>query len=128
MVKICLFHLPLFLYVLLIFILSSISDIKLPAPPDFDLIDKVYHALEYAMLGFLIGRSFSRITLRWRFPFFWIWLFGVLYGLSDEIHQYFVPGRFCDWTDLLADSAGVALGILLWRLFFRVRQRRTISC
>lgn len=38
-------------------------------------------------------------------------LIGILFGLSDEIHQYFVPGRDADIWDLAADSAGVALSL-----------------
>ncbi len=48
-------------------------------------------------------------------------VFGItaLYGLSDEIHQSFVPGRSCDLLDLLADCCGAALLIItihIWRL------------
>ena len=35
---------------------------------------------------------------------------GALYAVSDEVHQYFVPGRACMIRDMLLDSAGVAIG------------------
>ena len=44
------------------------------------------------------------------------WAFGTFYAITDEIHQYFVPGRFCDWKDVCIDSAGVALGCLICSL------------
>ncbi|MFZ1841932.1 MAG: VanZ family protein [Nitrospira sp.] len=42
-----------------------------------------------------------------------------LYGLSDEIHQLFVPLRQGDPLDLVADSVGAALGAWTWRLMER---------
>jgi VanZ family protein len=46
-----------------------------------------------------------------------------LYGISDEIHQYFVPGRMMDWTDAVADSCGITLGS--W--FFHYRRKSTAA-
>lgn len=40
-------------------------------------------------------------------------IFSVLYGVSDELHQYFVPNRLCDLYDVLADAAGAAAGLLI---------------
>lgn len=53
----------------------------------------------------------------------WIALIiNFLYALSDEAHQYFVPGRYPDWRDVAADMIGallVMVGILIInRLFF----------
>ena len=53
---------------------------------------------------------------------------GVLYASSDEIHQYFVPGRSARVFDVMIDSAGVCLGI--WIVIFvlwiakRVNERK----
>jgi len=40
-------------------------------------------------------------------------LISVLFAASDEIHQYFVPGRQCDIYDFLADTIGIILGLFL---------------
>jgi VanZ family protein len=37
-----------------------------------------------------------------------------LYALSDEFHQLYVPGRTADWTDILFDWLGAAVGAWLW--------------
>jgi VanZ family protein len=46
---------------------------------------------------------------------------AVMFGLSDEIHQYFVPGRNMDPLDLLTDAIGAALA--LWVAGWIVRRR-----
>jgi VanZ family protein len=46
-----------------------------------------------------------------------VFLCAVAYGISDELHQAFVPGRTADWQDVLADTVGAAAAIwLAWRL------------
>ena len=53
-------------------------------------------------------------------------LTGVAYAMTDEIHQLFVPGRSCQVTDVLIDSAGVLFGSVIGVLIFisTVKQRR----
>jgi VanZ family protein len=38
---------------------------------------------------------------------------GSLYGITDELHQYFIPGRFPDPSDWVADTLGAAAGALI---------------
>ncbi|MCD6268587.1 MAG: VanZ family protein, partial [Deltaproteobacteria bacterium] len=44
----------------------------------------------------------------------------LLYGLSDEIHQYYVPNREFSWMDLLADGAGGYFGARIWMILMGV--------
>jgi len=67
--------------------------------------DKVAHGLAYLVLG-----AFASLATGSRPAGA---LLAVLYGISDEIHQSFVPGRFPDLWDLVADSAGALLGAWL---------------
>lgn len=53
------------------------------------------------------------------------WGAGTLYAVTDEFHQYFVPGRCCDWKDMCIDSAGVATGCLLCLLVVLKLTRKT---
>jgi VanZ family protein len=48
-----------------------------------------------------------------------------LYGISDEIHQYFVPGRSADVMDVAADFVGAAWGVLLYMCFIIRRTARS---
>jgi len=41
------------------------------------------------------------------------WGICILYACSDELHQYFVPGRSCELRDVMIDSAGALVGMLL---------------
>ena len=55
----------------------------------------------------------------------WIpWAIGAFYAVTDEIHQYFVPGRSCELRDMLIDACGVAAGVLLCRFLSQKAQRR----
>ncbi len=113
-----LFHVvPLLLYCMLIFWLSAQSDPGRLTP--FAVPDKIAHLLEYAGFGFLLMRLLvyfkpERDVVQ---HLIWVLSFTLLYGLSDEIHQYFVPRREFSWMDLLADGAGGYLGARLWMLF-----------
>ncbi|RIH85742.1 VanZ family protein [Calidithermus roseus] len=80
--------------------------VGIPAP-----WDKLVHAGVYALLGHFLAQGTQR-------PLF-SWSLAVLYGLSDEIHQMFVPGRVFDLGDWLADAGGAALAILAWSALSR---------
>lgn len=46
-------------------------------------------------------------------------LFGMLYAVSDELHQWFVEGRSCELRDVGIDTTGVILGTSLYRICHR---------
>jgi VanZ family protein len=98
-------------YVALIFFLSSRPYLHAPGP-DFDMKDKIVHALEYAVLGTLLGRAF-RGAAGPRSPavaFLLVLAIGASIAAADEVFQGTVPGRMRDVTDWLADVAGLAMG------------------
>jgi len=80
--------------------------------PQWPGLDKILHVAAYLPLGFLFFRALSAGRPR-RHPntslILSILLTG-LYGLSDEFHQSFVPGRTIEAADALADLAGGFLG------------------
>jgi VanZ family protein len=94
----------------LIFWNSSRSNIHLPNY-FFKNLDKIIHFGIYFILGYLITRAlsggeFKNLTCK---IFSLSILLGILYGMSDEYHQLFVPGRSMDLFDLLADVAGIII-------------------
>ncbi|MCP9471099.1 MAG: VanZ family protein [Nitrospira sp.] len=105
---------PVCAYAGLIFYLSSQSHPEDQLPSFIGLFsDKILHAVEYAMLGGLFYRAFRWGTNEAAKP--WAGLLAVaaasLYGLSDEIHQAFVPNRESSGLDWLADSVGALVGV-----------------
>lgn len=102
----------LMLYCSLIYWLSSKT--SLPTPPLFPHQDKALHLGAYFMMGILTWRFFYDYFSRPSIVFFASLSFCSLYGISDEWHQSFVPGREADFLDWLADTTGamIALSIL----------------
>ncbi|MDY7040126.1 MAG: VanZ family protein [Chloroflexota bacterium] len=109
--------LPPILWMVLIFVVSAQP--TLPSPPDpwLDLLlKKMAHFLEYAILAFLWWRALSGGDLHAGRPLIVAGMASILYAVSDEYHQTFVPGRHGQVWDVAVDSAGVitALGSIRW--------------
>ncbi len=96
-----------FIYMGIIFYLSSLSNIDLNNFPEN--FDRVVHACVYFLLALLIYLSLNKSGTK-RYVFILAFLISVLYGISDEFHQSFVPGRDASVYDLLADALGALLG------------------
>ncbi|MDR3115247.1 MAG: VanZ family protein [Treponema sp.] len=93
-----------------IWFLSSQS--ILPSPKGILRFDKVQHLLAYGVLAGTLGLWFSLKQWKKR-PFrcmVWVMSIAAAYGISDEIHQAFVPGRDCNVWDWLADTLGAIIG------------------
>ncbi len=96
-------------------------------------IRKLAHVGEYAVLAALLYRL-VRVDAEkgWhpRSAFISV-LLGALYAASDELHQFFVPGRQASVYDWLLDVSGVGLGMsatyVLIRLFAGKKQREAAS-
>jgi len=107
---------PTVLWMGVIFFLSTLPE---SVTPGRDILpDKVCHAGEYFILAFLILFALQRTTRMGFSTSFWTTLaWSAVYGLSDEIHQLYVPTRQFDVGDLIADVCGVVvLFFILWVL------------
>jgi VanZ family protein len=109
------------LYCAGIFWLSS-QPVPLDVKPPFPGADKVAHALLYAGLAGIVSVGLHRSPgprasgAQHLVPI----VFALVYGLSDEIHQIFVPNRSFDLLDLLADLVGAAaMQAILWAVWRR---------
>ncbi len=120
------FQLPAIAWAGLIFLLSSIPASKMPKLAHY-INDKVEHAGEYFIFGVLLYRAFEPARNRNRFSWFRLIipvLIVIVYGLSDEYHQGFVPGRSVDLRDVMADTTGGLLAALAIYIFERRRAQR----
>jgi VanZ family protein len=109
------YWLPIFIYCLLIYIQSSYpSSEDIPLIPYFD---KVLHFAAYAFLGGLLLRALKTLPIKdnIRLAIILSITLSSLYGISDEIHQYYVPYRNADIMDVLADILGSIFGVYIYQ-------------
>jgi VanZ family protein len=91
-----------------------------------DYPDLLLHAIEYLVLSLLLARALNE-GLRLPVPgrrLLLAWVLCVVYAVSDEIHQSFVPRRSSDWRDVAADAAGAAAGLGAIAAAGRLRRER----
>lgn len=88
-----------------------------PHMPDlgFDFGDKILHAFAYFVYGIslimFLRANFRKISRNQ--IFLTVLIFGILFGLSDEYHQSFIPGRMAGIDDWIADTVGIMISLLL---------------
>jgi VanZ family protein len=110
--------LPALLMAGVIFFFSSLEWIELPLS-EISFNDLLFHGAGYFVFGvtLLLGaqpwRGFHESPLR---GYMILLVIGMLYALSDEIHQSFVPNRHCSLADFAADSLGVAMAMAVRHL------------
>lgn len=70
---------------------------------------RALHVMIYVVLGFVLLRALMGYAVPKAVPLTII--FGMMFALSDEIHQIYVPGRSFQYLDLAADFLGIIIGI-----------------
>ncbi len=105
------FWFPVILYSGMIFTISSRPNLHLPFQGILP-VDKILHAIEYGIFGFLLARAVRKTIPFWqrRVIIVMVTAGAIAYGMTDEWHQSFVPGRDCSFFDLMADGVGGFLG------------------
>jgi VanZ family protein len=106
--------LPVIAWAAVIFAFSSVPDLGTGLGGWDTVLRKIAHTGEYAVLGLLLFRATGRAGVALAL--------GVLYAVSDEVHQTFVAGRHGSPVDVAIDAVGVACGLAIWQL---VRSRRS---
>ena len=122
------FKFPALAHMALIF---SVSSVPVTSPTLNAIPDYYIHSSCYALLTILLfwawneGLTPGKNAGSYFFPV----LITVLYGISDEFHQSFVPGRNPEVGDVLSDAIGAMLGaavvVLLQRLISSFRRTHT---
>lgn len=105
-----------------IFLLSHTPGEQLPH--SVEGWDKILHTIAYTGLGlaalFALRRNFIR---RPRLTSLLVVLFCLCYGISDEFHQSFIPGRSPSLADIAADVTGGLLAVFCWHGWTRLFSR-----
>ena len=116
---------PPVLWMAVIFLLSSTPKVNLPDYGGFDFaVKKSAHVAEYGLLGFLLLRAYSGGRLPLRRTIGLATGVAFLFAISDEGHQFFVPGREGKPFDVLVDLAGICLGQAGWLVWKRLSNRK----
>jgi VanZ family protein len=71
------------------------------------ILRRAAHVVEYAVLTLLAARSFKGYNINYRKALLGAGVLALLYAISDEYHQTFVPGRNGSLRDVLIDGAGI---------------------
>jgi len=93
-----------------IFYLSSRT---FPPGPKIIDISVIYHILIFFYFSFFLFfaiKGENKLKLKYLIISL---IITILYAASDEIHQFFVPGRSCSFVDFLTDSAGILFSCFL---------------
>jgi VanZ family protein len=119
---------PVCLYAAFIFYLSSQSFFPDTLPSFIEnLGDKIHHMMAYGLFGLLWYRAFRFCSGSWATPraVLLAVLASTLYGVTDELHQLFVPLREPDPWDVAADMAGAAAAV--FAIDWWLTRRKTVS-
>ena len=124
--------LPLIIWLLVIFIVSSIHVSKFHILPFVSItLIHIEELLSYRQAAFHAGEYFLLVILTYRLlrlklnqPENFIYLLSfttsIMYAISDEVHQYFVPGRFATLTDLIFDTSGIIIGLFCIYIYKKI--------
>ncbi|MDP3027351.1 MAG: VanZ family protein [Nanoarchaeota archaeon] len=99
---------------IVIFYISSLT--FPPGAPGFG-----WETIAYHFYAFLFLEAFLLISItkgKKKDLIFLAIMIAIVYAVSDEIHQLFVPGRACSFSDILTDSAGILFATLIYSLKF----------
>lgn len=109
----------------IIFYLSSIPSSGYPG--GLGILTKIYHILVFFLLSFFLIITIVRGKQNNKYFIFIAILISMLYATSDEIHQYFVPGRTPAFTDVMMDSIGIMLAGILYSVRMRFTPHQKLS-
>ena len=115
------YWMPILVYLLIIYIQSSYPSVHTTKGLH---LDKLLHLVAYAVLGFLFARAYGATRLRGNVVLiiFLAIVSASLYGVLDELHQYYVPQRRADALDVGADILGSIIGVYVyWQLVLKGR-------
>ena len=104
-----------------IFYISSLTFGGVGEKGGTNLLTILYHILAYCFLSLFLG--FALIKGKYRYLFIIVILFSIFYGITDEIHQYFVPGRNASFQDVGLDTIGILFSSLVYLVSIEYRKK-----
>ncbi|MCI8547848.1 MAG: VanZ family protein [Bacilli bacterium] len=89
------------------------------------IVRKIAHFSIYTLVGLLLMSFVSTYKLKQNIRIIISLCIGILYATSDEIHQLFIPGRSGQITDVIIDTMGVLLGIIVLLTLLEIYKKTT---
>ena len=93
---------------------------KMEEEPKQRLVEKLQHPARkiahfsiYMLGGILLFLFMNTFQIDIKNKILYALSLGIIYATSDEIHQFYIPGRSCEFRDVCIDSTGVLVGILV---------------
>jgi len=116
--KIVRFYLPIIIWGVLIY---SISNTSVPQVSTAYVVDftahKFAHIVEYAILAILLYRALKEEEINKLEAVIYAIIITAFYGFTDEYHQSFTAGRTTRLRDVIFDTIGAGIGLLIiWKL------------
>ena len=111
--KVYLVYVPLIIYWIMLFTATSLPAANLPSVA---ISDKIKHFGAFFGLSVLLSLTLlfqSKVLLFKKYFIAAALIISSVYGLLDEVHQSFVPGRNSEFLDWVADSLGAAAGAFI---------------
>lgn len=111
--KVYLVYVPLIIYWIILFTATSLPAANLPSVA---ISDKIKHFGAFFGLSVLLSLTLLYQNKNLLFKNYFLaaaLVISSIYGLLDEIHQSFVPGRNSEFLDWVADSLGAAVGVFV---------------
>ena len=102
--------------------LGIITEISVFAYSNYD---KIMHFILYTGFGIVLYLTmyFSGNPILRKYAVILVLLIGVLYAISDELHQSYVPGRSASKADIVADTAGLVLSVIITPGLIYIKKR-----
>lgn len=95
---------------------------------DIDYVNHLFrkgaHFFSYLLLGILVVRVLSLSKIHGRRLYILTFAICIIYAITDELHQGFVPGRGPQVFDVLIDSTGSFTGVLIYRSWVEFKKKK----
>ena len=116
MKRLIVYWIPVFVYMMAVFYISSLTSSEIPGSGGIDL--SFLHIGEYFILSLLIFRALGYYKIDKKKRILLSILLSFLYGITDEIHQIYIPGRTFDFLDMIFNLVGSSL------ILYKTRSRK----
>ncbi len=103
---------------------TALINFILPFPVSESTVRTLAHFSEFACLSFFMNNLF--VAYKDKLTPIIACTLSFLYAISDEIHQIFVPGRACQFIDMMVDLGGILSGFIVYAVIY-ILIRKTIK-